>query len=74
MINMSDFARNMKQLESAFGYRMPDDRLDIYYAKLSKKFSTEQFETAVDNLIMNCTRFPTIADFMEIAKTHRPLL
>lgn len=74
MINTTSFLQNMKQLEAAFGYDLPKARAEIYYKTLKARFNDEQFERATEQIILYCKRFPTIADFMEIENTNRPLL
>jgi len=74
MIDSNFFKKKITQLEAAFGYEMPENRLSIYWKYLNKEFDNKRFEYAVETLILNCKRFPTIADFMEVGSDHRTLL
>lgn len=70
MIDLKDFKTGVQRLEAAFGYRMPDDRLAIYYEKLNERYTSKQFSEVVEKLIIMSPRFPTISDFMNVNK-HR---
>lgn len=74
MLNINDFKKNMEILESAFGYDMPDKRVEIYYKTLSPMFTGDRFAVVVNDLMMTCRRFPSIADFMEAKQGTKNLL
>jgi hypothetical protein len=72
MVSIKDFTNGMARLEDAFGYDMPEKRMNVYFEILSDTFSSaESFIQVVDDLIMMCYRFPTIADFMERKQSVR---
>lgn len=70
MIELKDFEKGLQRLEAAFGYKMPDDRLAIYYEKLNERYSAKQFSEVTEKLIVMSPRFPTIYDFVNVNK-HR---
>lgn len=63
--------QGLTKLAEAFG--VGRDRLnklvDVYAGVLGKRLSERQFELAVENLLVNSERFPTIKAFLEVART-----
>ncbi len=53
----------MKMLETAFQYTAKPEQLEVYFNKLSSDFDNDQFNNAVEIILENEFRFPSISAF-----------
>lgn len=60
----SEMVTQIKKIEKAFNRQFTKDQIEIWYEYLGKN-EVKDFTIAVDKVILNINRFPTIADVCE---------
>lgn len=72
MILRGFFDSSLQKIGAAV--RVSEDRLksagDVYYEILNARLSDRQFHKSVDHIVLNCDKFPTIREFLEIARMY----
>lgn len=64
MMSKGVFLKGISRLAVAFGVAMTDERLSLYYEKLSHVYTDDDFLAVVESMIDTDQRFPAISVFI----------
>jgi len=70
-LNREAFSQEFEKLVDAFGANKPGEKARIYYEKI-KHCDYKPFRRAVDDILTNSERFPTIARLLQAISSYTP--
>lgn len=72
MLTRAFFDASLKKISAAV--RVSEERAkaagNVYYDILNARLSERQFGKSVNHIVLNCDKFPTIREFLEIARMY----